>query len=171
MSILRPEVAETLIRWREVIVAGGVVAMGLWVGNFGGPFYLGLGVLILLVGAALGVNGVRRMRFAGSGLAPGVVRMVEGQIAYFGPEDGGFVALDDLEELRLERRAAGRSWILLTREAAPLEIPVAAQGADILYDAFASLPGIDMGALVAALEDGGGGPRVVWRRHPRAALT
>ena len=171
MSVLRPEVVDTLLRWREVIVAGGVVALGLWVATFGGAFFLGLGVLILLVGVALGVNGMRRMRFVGSGQAPGVVQMIEGQIAYFGPESGGFVALGDLEEVRLEGCADGRCWMLVTREGELVEIPVAARGADILYDAFATLPGIDMGALVAALEGATEGPRVVWRRRPRPALT
>jgi hypothetical protein len=55
-------------------------------------------------------------------------------------------------------------------------------GADRLFDAFASLPGMDTGALVAALAPKTTAPaghaltigpdtRVIWRHPARAALT
>jgi len=112
--------------------------------------------------------------------APGVVEVDEGQIAYLGPAFGGFVALPDLVEIRLVTMRGRRLWRLRQTDGQVLLIPVDATGAERLFDAFASLPGMDMAALVAALSPGtaaapGGliaGPdmRVLWRR-PGAGLA
>lgn len=64
---------------------------------------------------------------------------------------GGTIALRDLVQIRLITVAAGRLWQLKQADGQVLLIPVDAQGADSLFDAFASLP-IDMGAVLAALE-------------------
>ena len=48
---------------------------------------------------------------------------------------------------------------------ATLSIPVAAQGADQLFDAFAALPGMDLARLSGALDRAPtGGPAILWRR-------
>ena len=61
------------------------------------------------------------------------------------------------------RLRGNRLWRLKQADGQALLIPVAAAGADRLFDAFATLPGMDTQALVAALE-GTGEDRVVWRR-------
>lgn len=169
MSFLRPEVAAALHRWREVLAGLGVVAGGGWIAALGGPFWQGLGALVALAGLGLALGGLRRLRFRPAVLAPGVVRMVEGQIAYFGPETGGFAALTEVQSLRLEPRPQGRVWVLEQPDG-PLEIPVAAAGAEVLVDWFAALPGIEMGRLHAALGRPAPGPQLLWRRRDQARL-
>ncbi|WP_114965746.1 hypothetical protein [Alkalilacustris brevis] len=174
MTLIRPELRARLYHWREVIIAAAIMALGAWIAGGGGPLLLGIGVLLVLTGLALGINAWRRLRFASDGQAPGVVQVVEGQIAYFAPEQGGFAALDDLAELRLEPGppgGVGPVWVLEQTGAEALRIPVAASGADQLFDAFASLPGIDMNALSAAVAEQVPRARVLWRRHRRTALT
>ncbi|NHB75317.1 hypothetical protein [Rhodobacter calidifons] len=151
MSFVRPELADTLHRWREVIAGVGLAALGLWTATRGGylltPFSLALAVL----GGAWALTAWRRLRFRQDGEAPGIVRVTEAQIAYLGPRIGGFVGLPDLSEIRLLTLRGRRIWKLKQGDGQLLHIPVEADGAEALFDAFATLPGIDMAAVVAAL--------------------
>lgn len=149
--MIRADLAATLNRLCEPIAAGGVAAIGLWIATLGGLFFVPLGLLVAALGAGFGVIALRRLRFAAIGEAPGVVEVVEGQITYLGPEIGGMVGLPDLVELRLLTLRGRRFWRLKQADGQALLIPVEATGAERLYDAFASLPGIDTAALVAAL--------------------
>jgi len=184
---IRPEVAAALRRGREVIAAAAVALAGLWLLTLGGWVLTPVGVGLIALAFGLAVLALRRLRFWRGVAAPGVVEVVEGQISYFGPAAGGFVALPDVIELRLVVMHGRRHWRLKQGDGQALLIPVAATGAAQLFDAFASLPGLDSQALVAALERGaaaaGGrspvaarhdasviGP-VIWRRAPRLALT
>jgi hypothetical protein len=151
MSFIRPEVAEALTRWREVIAAGGVVALGLWFALQMGYVLPALGLLLIVVGLGWGAVAFRRLRFHQAGEAPGIVRVTEAQVAYMGPRIGGFVGLPDLTEIRLLSYRGRRVWKLRAATGEALHIPVEADGADALFDAFAGLPGMDMAALVAAL--------------------
>ncbi len=169
MSFLRPEIAAALHRWREALAGLGAALVGAWLATLGGWFFFGLGLLVVLAGLALALASVRRQRFEPSGGAPGIVQAVEGQIAYFGPETGGFAALTEVEELRLEPGPQGHSWVLVQPQGT-VEIPVAAQGAERLFDFFAALPGIDMAALHTALGRPSERPQVLWRRTARPAL-
>lgn len=185
--MIRVEVTDAIWRWREVIAAGCFGAFGLWLIWLGG-FLLGpLGALVLVLAAFWGVTAWRRMRFAQEVAAPGMVEVDEGQVGYLGPSFGGYVALPDLAEIRLVTMYGRRLWRLKQADGQTLLIPVDAAGADRLFDAFGSLPGMDMAALLAALEAPqaqgraglpllrGDGPvpeaamQVVWRRHK--ALT
>ncbi|PQO24868.1 hypothetical protein C2I36_00690 [Rhodobacteraceae bacterium WD3A24] len=171
-DLIRPEVRRALYRWREVLAGLGLLAVGFWLAGLGGPFWIAAGALIGLAGLAVSVGGLRRLRFARGVGAPGVVQVVEGQVAYFGPEDGGFVALDDVTALGLARGASGPEWVLEQPGQPPLCVPVSADGAEALYDVFAALPGIDMQALTAALDaPPEAGKRMLWRRAHPAALT
>jgi len=174
MTLIRPEVSNLIWRAREVIWAGLVVALGLWLVALGGYVLIPLGLLVAGIGLVLATTALRRMRFAQATGAPGVVELDEAQVGYLGPEIGGFLSLQELVELRLLVLRGRRMWRLKQADGQALLIPVDAQGADRLYDAFAALPGMDTGALVAALEPGalpGDGAltlaaqtRVVWRR-------
>ena len=84
--------------------------------------------------------------------APGVVEVDEAQVAYLGPATGGFVSLPELAEIRLIAVQGQRHWRLKQTDGQALIIPVDAAGAGALYDAFAALPGIDMGRFLAAME-------------------
>lgn len=151
MSFIRPEIAAALTTQRETIAAGFVAVLGLWFLAQGGYVLPSLGLILIVLGLAWGVQAWRRSRFAQGGEAPGIVRVTEAEIAYLGPRTGGFVGLPDLAEIRLLTLRGRRIWKLRPLDGEPLHIPVEAQGAEALFDAFAALPGIDTAALVAAL--------------------
>lgn len=179
--MIRPEALATLTRWREVMVAAVLAGLGLWLILLGGLVLIPAGAALIALAAELALNAWRRLRFAQSGEAPGVVEVDEGQIGYLGPGIGGFVALPDLVEIKLITLRGRRLWRLKQADGQTVLIPVEATGAERLFDAFASLPGLDSAALVAALEPSGNGKstalvpegmagmRLIWRR-PGAGL-
>ncbi|MCC5956294.1 MAG: hypothetical protein JJU07_09330 [Natronohydrobacter sp.] len=168
MSLIRPEIIATLRRWSEVLTGLGVALFGLWALQARDAFFQGLAGLVILAGIALAVIGWRRMRFHRDATAPGVVQIVEGQISYYGPTDGGFIAVSDLVELHLVDR--GTSWLLIAQDGTRLEIPVAATGADALFDAFTRLPDLRMQALLDALDAPEPAPaRAIWLHPARRA--
>ncbi|MBA4352122.1 MAG: hypothetical protein C0427_12860 [Rhodobacter sp.] len=172
--MIREDLRADLWRWSEVIGAGAVVALGLWVASGGGYILVPIGLCIAALGAGLAMQGWRRLRFAQGGDAPGVVSVDEGQISYMGPQLGGFVSVPELEELRLITLRGRRLWRLRQVDGQVLLIPVDAAGAEGLFDVFATLPGMDMAALLAALAPQGDGSGrglvtgeqmvVIWRR-------
>lgn len=151
MSFIRPELLTTLHRWREVIAGAAVALIGLWTATRGGYVLTPLGLAIIALGAGWALTAFRRLRFQQDGEAPGIVRVTEAQIAYYGPRVGGFVGLPELSEIRLLTLRGRRIWKLKQGDGQLIHIPVEADGAEALFDAFATLPGIDMAALVAAL--------------------
>jgi hypothetical protein len=176
MAFARPEVTEAIWLAREVIWAGLVVAAGGWLISLGGYLLVPLGLALAAIGATLALTAWRRMRFRQATGAPGLVELDEAQVAYMGPEVGGFLSLEELVELRLLTLRGRRLWRLKQADGQALLIPVDAQGAERLFDAFANLPGMDSGALVAALGGAGAAApapgsldlaaqtRVIWRR-------
>lgn len=186
MSWVRPEVMALAVRWREAGLGVGLGLFGLWVAAQGGYLLLPFGAVVAALGAGWAVLAVRRLRFDQGWDGPGVVEVDEGQIGYLGPGAGGFVSLVDLIEVRLLSLRGRRVWRLKQADGQALLIPVDAAGADRLFDAFASLPGMDSAALVAALEGaspqagaGQGGraltlaaeTRLVWARSGRGMVT
>jgi hypothetical protein len=151
MSLIRPELLAAAHRGREVIAALVVTGIGGWLALLGGYLFLPLGGMVLALGIGWLVLSIRRLRFHQDGEAPGIVRVAEAQIAYLGPRVGGFVGLPELAEVRLLTLRGRRIWKLRQADGQQLHIPVEAAGADALFDAFASLPGMDTAALVAAL--------------------
>lgn len=151
MSLIRPELLAAAHRGREVIAALALSAFGAWVAWQGGYLLLPLGLALLALGLGWAVLSARRLRFQQDGEAPGIVHVTEAQIAYMGPRVGGFVGLPDLTEVRLLTLRGRRAWKLRQADGQQLYIPVEAQGSEALFDAFASLPGMDSAALVAAL--------------------
>jgi hypothetical protein len=151
MSFIRPELAAEAWRLREVLAGAAVVALGVWTAFQGGYFLTPIGLALLALGAAWALTSWRRLRFQQDGEAPGIVRVTEAQVAYFGPRVGGFIGLPDLAEIRLLTLRGRRIWKLKQGDGQVLHIPVEADGAEALFDAFATLPGMDTAALVAAL--------------------
>lgn len=168
--MIRPEAAARLHRWREVLAGGAIVLAGLWLISLGGLLMAAVGVAVGVAGVAAALIGLRRLRFRRADPGPGIVQIVEGQISYFGPETGGFIALSELSELHL--CDAGQTWRLISATTPPLTIPAGAQGADQLFDTFASLPGLDMSALLRAVnQTAPAADQVIWRRRHLTALT
>lgn len=151
MSFIRAELVATARRWREVVAGAALATLGLWTATRGGYLLTPLGLALMVLGVAWALTAWRRLRFQQDGEAPGIVRVTEAQIAYYGPRVGGFVGLPDLAEIRLLTLRGRRIWKLKQGDGQLLHIPVESDGAESLFDAFATLPGIDMAAVVAAL--------------------
>ncbi len=174
-DLIRPELRQALVRWREPIAAGLVALIGLWFVWLGGYLLAPLGIVTALLALGWGGNAIRRVRFARAVTAPGLVEIDEGQIGYLAPERGGFVALRDLAEVRLIALGHDLHWRLKQIDGQALLVPVSAAGADKLFDAFASLPGMETQRLVSALDlaagerssgrsAGAGLGQLLWRR-------
>lgn len=169
-GFLRPEAARALRRWREVLAALALVALGLWIGLRPGPIVQGFGYVLVAVGALSLIPAIRRARFAarGQGAGPGVVRVDEGRVLYMGPVTGGTVAIRELTALSLRRGADGQADWVLSEPGALLSIPVNAEGADALFDAFTALDGLSAAQLLRALEATAPGQRRLWTRDRSA---
>lgn len=150
MTLVRPEIQAGLRRWSEVLIGLAIAAFGGWALQSHDRFFQLLALLILLAGLGLALNGWRRLRFQRAGDGPGIVQIIEGQITYFGPKTGGFVAIRDMVELHLLNHA--RTWLLISEDGSKVAIPVSAQGSDGLFDAFATLPDLHIQNALAALE-------------------
>ena len=127
--MIRAEARAALFQWREVIAAAIFAALGLWLIALGGFVLVPLGGAILALAFGFGLLALRRLRFGTGGAAPGVIEVDEGQIRYFGPDFGGFVALPELAELRLMTHRGQQHWRLKQRDGQVLLVPVAASGA------------------------------------------
>ncbi len=147
MSFIRPEAQAALMRWREFVIGMGLDLAGL-VTVFG-PTRANLifGVLLMSLGTVLMFVGLQRARFRSTGGGAGVVDVDERQISYFGPAAGGVVALEDLTRIAV---VPPHSWELTDIFGKSLEIPVNAEGAEALFDAFAALPGVSAARLADA---------------------
>jgi hypothetical protein len=168
MGLIRDDVLAAAHRGRELIAAGIVALVGLWLMWLGGYLLFPVGAVILALCAVWAVQTWRRLRFSQDLAAPGVVDVDEGQVGYLGPTFGGFVALPDLVELRILTMQGQRLWRLKQSDGQALLIPVSAAGAERLFDAFAGLPGMDSQSLVDAA-GGKSGDGVVWQRGRRTA--
>ncbi|SFE31978.1 hypothetical protein [Roseivivax sediminis] len=159
--MIRPEARAALSRWAETLAGLAVALLGiLWATGSGGV----LGWVVTVAGAALAAAGAQRARFGMGGGGPGIVDVTEGRIAYFGPLDGGVVDLDALESLTLDPSGRPAHWVLGRPEEPPLSIPLTAQGADGLFDAFAALPELDTERMLREMRRRPDRPVVIWRR-------
>ncbi|WP_246026732.1 hypothetical protein [Paracoccus luteus] len=163
MDLIRPELVERVRPWREVIAAGLTAAAGAWLFSLGGLVFQPMGLAVIGVAAVWGLGALRRRRFQMGIAAPGLVEVEEGAVRYFSARAlGGEIALRDLTEIRLLRLDGHAHWRLKAGGQALL-IPVEAAGAATLADAFAALPGFDLGRAASALS-GNAAVATVWRR-------
>ncbi len=170
MSIVRPGLARKLNRWRETLAGLAAAALGfVWFSNATGPLWL-IGTVLMVGGALMAVAGVQRARFRRGTDGPGLVQVIEGQVTYFGPEDGGSVSLDDLIRVELEPKGEPSArWVVTGKLGEALTIPVDATGADALFDVFASLPGLRTESMLAKLEQDPSERVMVWQRDTATA--
>lgn len=166
-GFFRPEARAALWKWREVFAAVLLAALGAWWGSTSfGPLKW-LGWAMLAAGAVLALLAVQRVRFARSG-GIGVVTVDERRVAYFGPLTGGVVDLDDLAELEIEPDAyPAPHWILTGQDGTRLEIPIDAAGSEVLFDAFAALPGLRTGKVLDVLSNTPSERTALWVRELR----
>jgi hypothetical protein len=167
--MIRPDLRTWAAQRSEAIVATLILLAGLWLTLRGGWFFAAVGALVLLVGLSLLIGAIRRLPFRRGIAAPGVVEVDEGAVRYYGAAVlGGEIALRDLVEIRLLRLKGRGHWRLRSATGEALLVPVDAAGSDALAHAFTALPGLDMGAVSAALAhvaDQHDAVRTVWRRR------
>lgn len=166
MSFIRPEAQAALWRWRDVLAGLAALALGAWLALGAGGLLAWFGVPLTAGGGALVVIGLQRARFRAGAGGPGMVQVDEGQIAYFGPLEGGVVAASELERLTLDPAQHPPTWVLDRPGQPPLHIPVNAEGAEALFDAFAALPGLRTERMLAELNGRARHPVVIWERRP-----
>lgn len=166
MSFVRPQAAQALHQWREVLIGAGCIGLALWWMLGPGGILAWVGGVLALGGAALVVIGVQRARFRTGAGGPGVVQVDEGRIAYFGPLTGGVVSLSELTALHLDPSGTPAHWTLHQAGQPLVMIPLTAEGADQLFDVFATLPGLRTSRLLSAMQRHGGGPVTVWENIP-----
>ena len=165
MSFVRPEITALLTRWREAI--GGVILFltGAWWAVFQSGPMVWIGAVLALIGMAIVYSGVQRGRFRNTGDGPGMIRIDEGQITYFGPLTGGMIALSDVIRIELDRSAKPAHWKMVQSGYPPLFVPVTADGADALFDAFAALPGFNSASMLAEMKMQDCNVVVIWQKH------
>lgn len=164
MSFLRPEAKAALWQRRELLSGLAVTAFGVWLVVTGLGFLRVIGSVVTLSGAALAFAGLQRARFRQGGGGPGVVQIDERQVLYYGPLTGGSVSLDSLTRVELSGTGVAQHWILIEPGAPALSIPTKAEGADMLFDAFATLRGMNIDAMLAALSKPDKHPVVIWQK-------
>ncbi|EPX79746.1 hypothetical protein [Salipiger mucosus] len=166
--MIRPAARAAIMRWHEALAGGAVLVLGLYWGFFtGGGLLHWIGYAVALIGAVLVVAGIQRGRFRRGGGGAGIVQVTEGRIAYFGPLDGGTADVAELQALVLDPTARPPHWLLHREDAPPLAIPLDAEGADALFDAFATLPGLRTERMLAEMRGGATMPVVVWEAEAR----
>lgn len=166
MSFIRPEAQAALWQWREALVGSGLILLGLW-WIFGPGGLLAIpGFAFVGGGIALSVLGAQRARFRGKNDGAGAVEVDEGQITYYGPLNGGAIALRELERLSLDARGLPPHWRLDQPGRDALLIPVNAAGSDALFDAFATLPGLKTERMLMELRTRNTQAVVIWERRP-----
>jgi hypothetical protein len=164
-DFFRPEVRAFLYRWREVILAGVVLMIGVWWALTGIGINRWLGYIFCFIGIGWGIAGVQRARFAQGGDGPGVVQIRERRLAYFGPLDGGVMDVADLSRLEIDPTSHPEpSWVLTSIEAQVITIPINAKGAEDLFDVFASLPDIKTSTVLDVLSHTPDARVIVWNR-------
>lgn len=146
--MIRREIKDGLWRWREVIAALGLAAVGIWWGfaSFGIVQWLGWGLAALGVGLA--VSAAQKVRFRPDGDGPGVVTLDERRVTYLGPLDGGVADLDLMVQLDLTPAPA---WRIINADGNHIDIPTNALGVEALFDVFSALPGLKTEYMLSVL--------------------
>jgi hypothetical protein len=162
-AFIRPELRAALWRWRDILIGVALMVFGVWAMVWPGGLLGAIGGFVALTGFGVALTGLQRWRFRAPRDGPGTVDVDEGQVTYFGPLTGGAVALREVTELALVRAGQTPHWRLSAGEE-HLFIPVDADGADALFDAFTTLPGLKVQSMLSALEDGSDTDIVIWTR-------
>lgn len=164
MSFIRPEAAENLKRWRSVLAAGAVLALGLWWGLTSLGLLKWIGWVLALGGAALLWAATQRARFRGGHGGLGVVYVDERQIAYYAPVGGGVISLDALTDVSIAPDRAGLPVWRFKAGIELLRVPATAEGTEALFDALTALPGVDIEAAIRASQSRPQGKVTIWKK-------
>ena len=164
MRFIRPEVKEAIWRCREAVTGVFVSILGMyWAIGATGLLQM-VGTSLAVAGALLFFAGIQRARFRTGNGGAGVVHVMEGQVAYYGPYDGGAMSVAELTKVELDPTAKPSSqWVLHDPHSPPLRIPTDAEGAESLFDVFASLDGIQTERMLSELTGQPDRQVVIWQ--------
>lgn len=165
MSFVRPGAKSLILRWREALTGAGVMLLGVyWSFGVTPGLLTWVGYLGVLLGAALLFTGLQKGRARIGGGGPGIVQVVERRIGYFGPLNGGVVDVESMTSLSFEPTEFPPHWVITHENGPALHIPANAEGADVLFDVFSSLPGLSPGRIASVLQQENTRAVVLWRR-------
>ncbi|NNE80371.1 MAG: hypothetical protein HKN18_08880 [Silicimonas sp.] len=167
MSLIRPEAAAALKKWREAIIGGIILMFNIQLAASSSGLLRGIALAGVLIGAALFIEGVRRARFPDESGGVGVVDVDERQVSYFGPHGGGAISLNEMARVKVRTTADGPNssdffWEFTDREGQRLTIPGDAENASALFDALTALPGADYEAVIRASGSTDAAEYLVW---------
>lgn len=169
MQFIRPEIRESIARAREAIIGVFVSILGMYWAVGGSDMMRIIGTSLTIAGALLFFAGIQRARFRTGGGGAGVVHVMEGQVAYYGPHEGGAMAIADLTKVELDPTTKPVSqWVLHDPHSPPLRIPTDAEGAEALFDVFANLEGIQTERMLSELSGSPDRQVVIWQAKPPA---
>ena len=169
MSVFREDALVTMKRLLEPLLTVAVLLLAarlLWIGVARPSwFYLGLGVVLVLVGSSLFYLALIRLKLGGRGVAAGIVEVRERNIVYLSPHLGGEASLESLTKIAISpSRAGSYNWVLYSPGQRPLLVPFQARGAERLLHAFSALPGLSLERLNRALAADRNVMHIVWQR-------
>ncbi|WP_224824930.1 hypothetical protein [Cognatishimia sp. MH4019] len=165
MSFIRPEAQKTIMRFREVLVGAGLDVLGLVLILTGRGLAVWIGVAICIGASILLVAGIQRARFRNGAGGAGVVNVVEGAVSYFGPLTGGAVSIREMNRLSFDPRQTPPHWVLEQTGHDPLFIPMDAEGAEALFDAFEGLKGLNTQYMLRVMNDPPAAPVTIWQHE------
>ncbi|MBV1904280.1 MAG: hypothetical protein KUG58_11675 [Marinosulfonomonas sp.] len=169
MTFIRAEAKEHIWRFRDALIGGCVSLVGLYMAVQSIGFFSIVGTSLAIAGALLVFAGIQRGRFRAGKDGAGIVHVDEGQVTYFGPLEGGSVVVADLEQVDLDPGTeTSPEWVLHDQSARPLRIPTNAEGAETLFDVFASLEGVRLEPMLAKLNNNLNECVVIWQSKTRA---
>jgi len=168
MSFIRPEAQQSLMRFREVLVGAALDLLGLFLILTGRGLAVWIGVALCLGASILILAGIQRARFRKGAGGAGVVKVVEGAVSYFGPFTGGVVSIREMNRLSLDPRRTPLHWVLEQTGHDPLLIPIDAEGAEALFDAFEGLKGINIQHMLRVMNAPPDLPVVIWHQEAKA---
>ncbi len=164
MQLVRTEVKESIWRAREALIGIFVSILGMYWAIVGIGLLQMIGTSLAVAGALLFFAGIQRARFRTGTGGAGVVHVMEGQVAYYGPYEGGAMAVADLTKVELDPTTKPVSqWVLHDPHSPPLRIPTNAEGADSLFDVFAKLEGIQTEKMLNELTGKPERQVVIWQ--------
>ena len=154
-------------RWREAMFGLFMACCGMFwaVGQQG--VLAAIGTSISIVGALIIFAGIQRTRFRVNSVGPGVVQADLSHVTYYGPRDGGTIAVDALERVALDPTSKPAVWVMQEVGGQPVSIPTNAENAEVLFDVFASLEGIRTDNMLSKLRSNPHEPVVIWDESQR----
>ena len=166
-SVFRSNVANGIWRWREAMFGVFMAVCGMFWAVSQTGVLAAIGMSISIVGALIIFAGIQRTRFRVSADSKGLVQVHDRMITFYGPYNGGSVAVDALEFVELDPTRKPAHWVIMEPGGQPLEIPTDSEGAEQLFDVFASLDGIQTENMLNKLRSNPGKPVLIWHETQR----